>query len=158
MLRMEAMTILGLTFNDSFDEAKIKQAWKQKVRHAHPDKNHLRQESATRAAQLLNEAKEVLLERLAQDLENKLWEADMARRMVDLQAQKVALDKQMAEMGDLDKYCADMICKGEEAASKKKEECMRQAHQERTVYEQTFYQRMRDYKARTKKLSCQEQS
>jgi curved DNA-binding protein CbpA len=63
MLRFEAMVILGLTFVESLDEAKIKQVWKQKIKHVHPDKNkHTEQESSTNATQLLNEARDALLE------------------------------------------------------------------------------------------------
>ena len=78
----------------------------------------------------------------------------MARRKEDLvakAAQQEVFDKQMEAI-------LRSVREAQEAGAKKKEEQMKQAHQERVVYLQTFYQRMRDYKSRVRKRPRQEQS
>jgi curved DNA-binding protein CbpA len=67
MFSWDAMTILGLNYDECCDEQAIKRAWKQKVRLAHPDKNMQSNEQSTKQTQLLNEAKDVLLDRISGD-------------------------------------------------------------------------------------------
>lgn len=67
MFSWDAMTILGLNYDECCDEQAIKRAWKQKVRLAHPDKNMQSNEQSTKQTQLLNEAKDVLLNRISGD-------------------------------------------------------------------------------------------
>ena len=77
---LEALSILGLAFAEIHDETKIKQAWKQKIRETHPDKNdHRGQENATKSTQLLNEAKDTLLEKFIDLHEKKLREDEEER-------------------------------------------------------------------------------
>jgi len=58
----EAVKLLDMSWREVIDESSIKQAWKKKVRYAHPDKNS--QQNATRITQKLNEAKDTLLDNL----------------------------------------------------------------------------------------------
>ena len=55
----EALSLLGLSWKDRDNHTKIKEAWKNKVRLVHPDKNTI--SNATEQTQRLNEAKDVLL-------------------------------------------------------------------------------------------------
>jgi DnaJ-class molecular chaperone len=151
---LEAMTLLGLTCSDCQQESAINKAWKQKVRRSHPDKNHVFSMQATQQTQRLNQAREVLLGKLAQDLKDTLWKADYDKRMAALQAQRAVLEKEKQQDVKLTKYFADIIREADEAGANKKE----REHQERTEYLKTFRQRMRDYKARTRKRARREQS
>lgn len=161
---LEAMTILGLTCSETRDEASIRRAWKQSVRHFHPDKNHVCVH-ATQHTQRLNQAREILLKKLAQDEEQRSWEADIAKRRATLQAEQAAVDEQWARMKQLDenlsKYWAGVvnsIRETKEAAGKAESDRLKQAHQERVDYQNSFYQRMHDFKARTRKRARPEQS
>ena len=62
---LDAVIILGLTFDESMDPAAIRSAWKQRIRKAHPDKSQGRGTDATMQTQRLNEAKDVLVARAA---------------------------------------------------------------------------------------------
>jgi len=108
MFRHEAMAILGLNFLDSLDESKIKQAWKQKVKHVHPDKSdHQGQESATTATQRLNEAKDVLLEQFHDPFEQQRKEDEEERVMREKQRAE-AEAKQKEEDACFKKRCEDL--------------------------------------------------
>ena len=56
---LEALTLLGLHWNDRENKDAIRAAWKRKIYAVHPDKND--SNDATKKAQALNEAKETLL-------------------------------------------------------------------------------------------------
>ena len=56
---LSALNLLGLCWKDRENKEAIRAAWKQKIHKAHPDKND--SQGATKLAQALNEAKEVLL-------------------------------------------------------------------------------------------------
>ena len=111
MLRSEAMAILDLTFTESLDEAKIKQAWKQKIKHAHPDKNnHLgrpeeTEESATNATQSLNEARDVLLEPFKDSYHEKKRREDEEERVLNEKQRAEAEAKRQAEDAEIEQKC-----------------------------------------------------
>lgn len=105
------MAILGLNFLDSLDELKIKQAWKQKVKHVHPDKSgHQGQKSATAATQRLNEAKDVLLEQFHDPFEQQRKEDEEERVMREKQRAEAAA-KQEEDDACFRKMCQDLFDK-----------------------------------------------
>ena len=109
MFRAEAMAILGLNFVDSLDESKIKQAWKQKVKHVHPDKSSQHsQESATQATQRLNEAKDTLLEQFHDPFEQQCRE-DEEERAVREKQRAEAEARKAEEDARFRKKCDDLF-------------------------------------------------
>ena len=67
MLLFEAMDVLGLSFSELSDESAIRRMWKLRIKKAHPDKNQ--GEDTTELTQRLNEAKDMLLDRVATSTE-----------------------------------------------------------------------------------------
>jgi curved DNA-binding protein CbpA len=84
----EATAVLGLTLAESWDESKIKRSWKQMVKTTHPDKNISGNANATLKTQRLNEAKDILINRLTNNDDKKRREDD---------EEKVTREKELAE-------------------------------------------------------------
>ena len=95
MFSFEAMTILGLTCDESWDEKAIKRAWKLKIRLVHPDKNLQRNQESTKLSQQLNEAKDMLLHRISECNDNEQEKADELER---LERERRAHEKEMADL------------------------------------------------------------
>jgi len=104
------MSILGLTNAECKDSASIRRAWKQKIRISHPDKNLHGEDQSTRQTQLLNEAKEFLMDNIPDfDHEKRMQEYDTqlkerARELAELKKYHERLDaahkRFMKEMAD----------------------------------------------------------
>lgn len=95
MFSFEAMTILGLTCDESWDEKAIKRAWKLKIRLVHPDKNLQRNQESTKLSQQLNEAKDMLLQRISECNDNEQEKADELERLA---RERRAHEKEMADL------------------------------------------------------------
>jgi hypothetical protein len=113
MYQSEAMLILGLKHTEIHDELKIKQAWKQKIRGIHPDKNHQLQENATKATQKLNEAKDTLLEKFIDLHQKKIYE-DEEEHILHEKQQNEAEIRRQAEVSQLEEKCDDIYNKMKE--------------------------------------------
>ena len=72
----EAVDILGLTRSESLDESVIIRKWKSKVAAVHPDKTR---SDTTAQTQQLNQAKDILLDRLRDPFEKQRQAAEEER-------------------------------------------------------------------------------
>jgi curved DNA-binding protein CbpA len=92
MFLSEAMSILGLTHSESWDENAIKRSWKDKIKLVHPDKQHQGGHTSTQNTQRLNEAKDTLLSRFSlEDMDEQHYEEQQRARekeQADLEAKK----------------------------------------------------------------------
>ena len=80
----EALALLGLSWRERDDKDAIRAAWKRKIRGAHPDRNA--SVHATRNAQILNEAKDVLLKMFEDVVDKKQREDEEERRAREAEA------------------------------------------------------------------------
>jgi DnaJ-class molecular chaperone len=107
MYAFEARRILGLSLSNATDRAAIMAAWKQKIKHVHPDKN-THASDATEQTQMLNEAKDTLLNEMCDPTEKAREEArDEEKAREKERAEKEAAKKQKEE--DSRKYYEDMF-------------------------------------------------
>ena len=92
----EAISILGLSRDESWDETVIAHVWKKKIFNAHPDKNLDKREESTKLSQRVNEARDMLQERLFKfpgAMGRLEWELTNAKE----EEAKRAREKKMAE-------------------------------------------------------------
>ena len=94
----EALALLGLSWRERDDKDAIRAAWKRKIRGAHPDRNA--SVHATRNAQILNEAKDVLLKMFEDVVDKKQREHEeerRAREQREHEEERRAREKEQAE-------------------------------------------------------------
>ncbi len=149
------MTLLGLSCSSCQHEAAINRAWKQNVKLFHPDRNlsiH-----ATQATQRLNQAKEVLLKKLVQDLEpdRDSQDAYLKQRRRDLESQKAALDKEIEEMDNFLKFHNGIMRPAPEVAVNHASTRINPPLTRHAMHQQPVYQRI-DHKASANKRSRQD--
>lgn len=90
MLLHDAMSMLGLQFTEISNKSIIDRAWRTMIKKVHPDKHDRANEhAATQQTQLLNQAKDMLLERLR----FLNGEVDYERVLRDEQDEKMAREK-----------------------------------------------------------------
>ena len=137
MFSWDAMTILGLNYDECCDEQAVKRAWKHKVRLAHPDKNLCSEIESTKNTQLLNEAKDSLLERLLESVKDNESEEEeltteeldhMKQRRTNLEMLKKYQERLDAEFASLLQHVKEAEHAFLERAAKNKKEWEQQLH------------------------------
>ena len=90
---LDALRVLGLTWDQRLNTSAIEQAWKQMIFRIHPDKN--RGQQATEQTQKLNSARDTLLYRLVDPEEKKRRESE--EEALAREREKVALEARHRE-------------------------------------------------------------
>jgi hypothetical protein len=114
------MAILDLTVSQSLNPAAIRSAWKQRIRKVHPDKSQCSSEYATKQAQRLNEAKDVL-EAKARLFTRDPVDEEYERQMREEEKKEEEYERQMREEEK----------KEEEAARQAREEAKKEEEEKR---------------------------
>ena len=96
---LEAIAVLGLSWAESWDELRIKRSWKQMVKKTHPDKNISGYAYATFKTQQLNEARDVLISRITNNIDKKKREDEEERlaKLAEVKAKQAAEEKKRRE-------------------------------------------------------------
>ena len=90
---LDALRVLGLTWDQRLNTNAIEQAWKRMIVRSHPDKN--RGQQATEQTQKLNSARDTLLYRLVDPEEKKRRESE--EEALAREREKVALEARHRE-------------------------------------------------------------
>jgi DnaJ-class molecular chaperone len=94
----KAMSLLGLTHANRWDEKSIQKAWKRMLLKVHPDKSNL--QDATRLTQEMNAAKDLLIQQLGFKAQSDqgIWQ-ERARQAAERerQAKQAERERQRAE-------------------------------------------------------------
>lgn len=108
---LEALDTLGLTVRDVTDEAAIQRAWKQGMKRVHPDKNFLMSTTeSTRLTQKLNEARDILF--------NRLRAHQPAQTAYGHEQERMARERERAEQAAREKREADERAREDELFKK----------------------------------------